>query len=100
MLTLLAVTVVALVIGCAVQLIDRTHQRHSVFLLPGVALLTGLLGWVIMQFTGLGYHPELFWLSWFLPLLATVLVSVGTAWWLGRHQETEDAEALRRVTDT
>lgn len=100
MLTLLAVTVAALLIGCAVQVIDRTHQRHSMFLLPGVALLTGLLGWLATQFTGLGFHPELFWLSWFLPLLAAGVVTVGTAWWLGRHRETEDAEALRRVSDT
>ncbi|MHA7153717.1 hypothetical protein [Arthrobacter sp. TMN-50] len=98
MLTLLAVTLVALMIGFVVQVIDRTHQRHSMLLLPGIALLSGLLGWVIMQFTGLGYHPELFWLSWLLPLLATGVVTVGTAWWLGRHRETEDAAALRRVT--
>ncbi|GAA1130029.1 hypothetical protein [Arthrobacter flavus] len=99
MLTLIAVAAATLVIGFAVRITDRRHQRYNPLVLPGIALLTGLLGWIIVQFTGLGYDPAHFWLSWALPILASTLLTIALAWWLGRHRETAEAEAFRSVAD-
>ena len=99
MLTLMAVAAATLVIGFAVRFTDRRHQRYNALILPGIALLSGLMGWVIVQFTGLGYNPTLFWLSWALPIFASTLLTIAVAWWLGRHRETEEAEAFRRIAE-
>lgn len=99
MVTLLTVTVVTLVLGVAVQFANRHHQHYNTLLLPALALVSGLAGWVIVQFTGLGYNPDLFWLSWLLPILTSTVVTIGVAWWLGQRREASEAAALRSVSD-
>ncbi|WP_026553384.1 hypothetical protein [Arthrobacter sp. H20] len=100
MLALMVVAAATLVIGFAVRFADRRHQRYGALILPLIAVGFGMVAWVALQFTGLGYNPELFWLSWLLPIVASAGVCVAAAWWLGRHRETGEAEALRRVSDT
>jgi hypothetical protein len=99
MVTLLAVTLVTLVLGLAVRFANRHHQHYNTLLLPVLALASGLASWVIVQFTGLGYNPDLFWLSWLLPIIASTVITIGVAWWLGQHREASEAAALRRVSD-
>lgn len=99
MVTLLAVTLVTLVLGFAVRYANRHHQHYNTLLLPVLALASGLAGWVIVQFAGLGYNPDLFWLSWLLPILASAGITIGAAWWLGQRREASEAEALRKVSN-
>ncbi|NJC22997.1 quaternary ammonium compound-resistance protein SugE [Arthrobacter pigmenti] len=97
MVSLIVVTGVAITLGFGVWFADRRHHRYGLFLLPGVCLGSALLMWIILQFAGLGYHPELFWLAWLLPLVAALALTVVAAWWFGRHREKADADAMTAI---
>lgn len=97
MVSLIVVTGVALSVGFFVWFADRQHHRYGVLLLPGICLTSALILWIILQFAGLGYHPDLFWLAWLLPILVSTVVTVAAAWWFGRHREHADAEAMTSI---
>lgn len=98
MIALIVVMAVTLGLGFGVWFADR-HRHYGVLRLPALSLGTGLLAWTVLQFTGLGYHPELHWLSWLLPLLAACTATMSAAWWFGRHRESEYRRALRHITE-
>lgn len=97
MIALIAVTGVALTVGFFVWIADRRHQRYGVLLLPGVGVGSAVTLWIILQFAGVGYNPDLFWLSWLLPILISFGLTVGTAWWVGRRREKADLQALNNA---
>ena len=97
MVSLIAVTGVALCVGFFVWFADGRHERYGMLLLPGICLCSALILWIILQFAGLGYHPDLSWLAWLLPLAASTAITVTAAWWFGRHRERADAAALTAI---
>lgn len=94
MVSLIVITGVSITLGFFVWFVDRRHQRYGILLLPAISVGSALVLWIVLQFAGLGYNPDLFWLSWLLPLVVSAAVTVGTAWWLGRHREQLDREAM------
>lgn len=97
MVSLMIVAGVAVFIGFFAWFADRRHHRYGMLLLPGICLCSALILWIILQFAGLGYHPDLFWLAWLLPLVVSAVITVAAAWWSGRHREQADAEAMTRI---
>lgn len=97
MVTLVVVTGVALTVGFVVWIADRRHQRYGLLLLPGVSLGSALILWIILQFAGAGYNPDVSWLNWLLPITASAGIAIGTAWRLGRHREQADLRALNKA---
>lgn len=97
MVSLIVVAGVAISIGFLVWFADRGHHRYGMLLLPGICLCSALILWIILQFAGLGYHPDLFWLAWLLPLVVSAAITVATAWWFGRHREQADAETMTTI---
>ncbi|MDF9277025.1 hypothetical protein P4U43_04375 [Arthrobacter sp. EH-1B-1] len=97
MVSLIVVTGVAISIGFFAWFADRRHHRYGMLLLPGISLSSALILWIILQFAGLGYHPDLFWMVWLLPLVAATIVTACAAWWFGRHREQADAEAMTAI---
>lgn len=97
MVSLIVVAGVSVFIGFLASLIDPRHHRYGLLLLPAAALVSALLTWIILQFAGLGYHPDLFWLAWLLPLIVAAGATAGTAWWFGRHREQADQAAMTAI---
>ncbi|WP_299166086.1 hypothetical protein [uncultured Arthrobacter sp.] len=97
MVSLIVVSGVAISIGFLVWFADRRHHRYGMLLLPATCLCAALILWVILQFAGLGYHPDLFWLAWLLPLVVSSAITIAAAWWFGRHREQADAEAMTAI---
>lgn len=97
MVSLIVVTGVAICIGFFVWFADRRHHRYGTLLLPGICLCSALVLWIILQFAGLGYHPDVFWLAWLLPLIVATAITMTAAWWFGRHREKADAEAMTAI---
>lgn len=97
MVSLIVVSGVAICIGFLVWFADRGHHRYGLLLLPGVCLGSALLLWIILQFAGLGYHPDLFWLAWLLPIVGSAAITAVTAWWFGRHREQADIAAMNAI---
>lgn len=97
MVSLLVVTGVSILIGFLVRLADRRHQRYGLLLLPGIGLCSAVLLWIILQFAGLGYHPDLFWLAWVAPLVVSAGITVAAAWWFGLHREQADIDAMTAI---
>lgn len=97
MVSLILVTGVAISVGFFAWFADKRHHRYGMLLLPGVSLCSALILWIILQFAGLGYHPDLFWLAWLLPLVAATIVTAASALCFGRHREQADAEAMTAI---
>lgn len=97
MVSLIVVTGVAISIGFFVWFADRRHHRYGLLLLPGVCVICALLLWIILQFAGLGFHPELSWLAWLLPLVISTGLTVAAAWWSGRHREKAERDAMTAI---
>lgn len=97
MVSLIVVAGVAISIGSLVWVADRRHHRYGILLLPGIGLGSALLLWIVLQFAGLGFHPELFWLVWLLPLVVSTALTVAAAWWFGRHREKADSDAMTAI---
>lgn len=97
MVSLIIVTGVAITVGFAVWFADRRHAAYGILLLPSLSLGSALLAWIVLQLAGLGYHPDLFWLAWLLPLVVSSALTVAAAWWMGPHRERADAEAMTAI---
>ncbi len=97
MVSLIVVSGVAIAVGFLVWFADRRHLNYGLLLLPGVCLGSALLMWIILQFAGLGFHPELSWLSWLLPMIVSSALTVAAAWWLGQHREKADQAAMTAI---
>lgn len=97
MVSLIVVTGFAITIGFFVWLADRRHHLYGILLLPAISLCSALVLWVILQFAGVGYDPDLFWLAWLLPPVAAAAITVAAAWWFGRHRDKADADAMTAI---
>lgn len=97
MVALTAIIIVNASVGFAVWAIDRRRQKYGLLLPAGVAVVTGLLLWIILVAFGVSYMPDFFWLAWLLPMTAGTLAATGTVLALARSRNASDKA---RYTET
>ncbi|MCC9195927.1 hypothetical protein QNO08_13245 [Arthrobacter sp. zg-Y820] len=97
MTSLIVTALASLAVGFVVWGADRRRSRYGIFLLPGLALVAGMLSWILLQLAGAGSDPDLHWLVWVLPPVIGAVGAVGTALVLGPAREARDTAELERV---
>lgn len=97
MASLIVAAAACLAVGFVVWGADRRRSRYGIFLLPGLAVVAGLLLWVALQLAGTGSDPDLHWLVWALPPVAAAVCAGAAATILGRARERRDTAELEQV---
>lgn len=97
MISLTVSALTALAVGFIAWAADKRRARYGIFLLPGLSLAAGLLLWLLLQMTGFGSDPELFWLVWVLPPVAGAVCAAVTARQVGRRREAGDTAELEHA---
>lgn len=97
MASLIVAALATVAAGFIVWGADRRRSRYGIFLLPGMALVAGLLPWILLQLAGAGSDPDLYWLVFVLPPAAGAVGAVVTALVLGPAREARNLAELKLI---
>ena len=97
MLSLIVVAMVAVAAGFIIWANDKRHAKYGIAVPAGVALMVGMLSWIVFQAAGLGYQPGLTWIPWVLPLLLGAAAAAGAVVFLGRSRVRQDTARMNAI---
>jgi Zn-dependent protease with chaperone function len=69
---------------------DKNRQAYGALVPAAAGIVAAVLLWLILMALGLGSEPGIYFLSWLLPLAASIPAAGLTAWFVGRRRTAAD----------
>ena len=97
MLSLIVVAMVTVAAGFVVWANDKRHAKYGIAVPSGIAVLVGMLSWIVLMAAGFGYRPGLTWIPWVLPVVLGAAAAVAVVLYLGRRRTRRDTTRLTAI---